>query len=132
MKAQSNPESFWLAFVVMLHVGSAIGLLAYYWRDWILLIRAWLRTLRTPAERRHADTSRATRPRLSSASSSSGSRIVELAALPSARSDAVSTHLVERASHGKCLVHAARCRTGRDENVYLICPVREPELRSRA
>ena len=47
VKAQSNPESFWLAFVVMLHVGSALGLLAYYWRDWILIIRAWLRTLRT-------------------------------------------------------------------------------------
>lgn len=47
VKSQSNPESFWLAFVVMLHVGSAIGLLAYFWRDWIVIIRAWLRTLRT-------------------------------------------------------------------------------------
>ena len=33
--AQSEPESFWLAFVVMLHVGSAIGLLIYFWRDWV-------------------------------------------------------------------------------------------------
>jgi undecaprenyl pyrophosphate phosphatase UppP len=34
VKAQSDPESFWLAFVVTLHVGSAIGLLIYFWRDW--------------------------------------------------------------------------------------------------
>ena len=27
VKAQSESESFWLAFVVMLHVGSALGLL---------------------------------------------------------------------------------------------------------
>ncbi len=32
---QSQPESPWLAFVVMLHVGSAVGLLIYFWRDWI-------------------------------------------------------------------------------------------------
>jgi undecaprenyl-diphosphatase len=38
---QSQPESPWLAFVVMLHVGSAIGLLIYFWRDWIALIRAF-------------------------------------------------------------------------------------------
>ena len=45
--APSNPEWFWLAFVVMLHVGSALGLLAYYWRDWVAIITAWFRTLRT-------------------------------------------------------------------------------------
>jgi undecaprenyl-diphosphatase len=45
--SQSQPESFWLAFVVMLHVGSAIGLLIYFWRDWIDIIRAFLRTLVT-------------------------------------------------------------------------------------
>jgi undecaprenyl-diphosphatase len=54
--AQSQPESFWLAFVVMLHVGSALGLLAYYWRDWLQIITAFLGTLRkrqieTPTER---------------------------------------------------------------------------------
>ena len=32
---QSQTESPWLAFVVMLHVGSAVGLLIYFWRDWI-------------------------------------------------------------------------------------------------
>ena len=45
--SQSKPESFWLAFVVMLHVGSAIGLLIYFWRDWIDIIRAFFRTLMT-------------------------------------------------------------------------------------
>ncbi len=50
--AQSQSESFWLAFVVMLHVGSALGLLAYYWRDWVQIVRAFLRTL---AKRRIED-----------------------------------------------------------------------------
>jgi undecaprenyl-diphosphatase len=53
---QSDPESSWLAFVVMLHVGSALGLLVYFWRDWVAIVRAWLRTLvtrriETPHER---------------------------------------------------------------------------------
>ncbi len=43
--AQSKPESFWLAFVVMLHVGSAIGLLIYFWRDWVEIVRAFFATL---------------------------------------------------------------------------------------
>ncbi|MGO9320025.1 MAG: undecaprenyl-diphosphate phosphatase [Solirubrobacteraceae bacterium] len=50
--AQSQSESFWLAFVVMLHVGSALGLLAYYWRDWVQIIGAFFRTL---AKRRIED-----------------------------------------------------------------------------
>jgi len=45
--AQSKPESFWLALVVMLHVGSALGLLFYYRRDWVLIVRAFFRTLST-------------------------------------------------------------------------------------
>jgi undecaprenyl-diphosphatase len=45
--AQSQKESFWLAFVVMLHVGSAIGLLIYYRRDWVEIIGAFFRTLST-------------------------------------------------------------------------------------
>jgi len=53
---QSQPESPWLAFVVMLHVGSAIGLLIYFWRDWIAIIGAFFATLgkrriETPTER---------------------------------------------------------------------------------
>ncbi len=47
VKAQSQSESFWLAFVVMLHVGSALGLLAYFWRDWVAIVRAFFRTLVT-------------------------------------------------------------------------------------
>lgn len=43
--AQSQSESFWLAFVVMLHVGSALGLLAYYWRDWVQIVRAFFASL---------------------------------------------------------------------------------------
>ncbi len=53
---QSQPESPWLAFVVMLHVGSAVGLLIYFWRDWIAIIAAFFATLgkrriETPTER---------------------------------------------------------------------------------
>jgi undecaprenyl-diphosphatase len=45
--AQSQKESFWVAFVVTLHVGSALGLLAYFWRDWVQIVRAFFRTLAT-------------------------------------------------------------------------------------
>jgi undecaprenyl-diphosphatase len=45
--AQSDTESYWLALVVMLHVGSAVGLLIYFWRDWVKIIRAFFRTLAT-------------------------------------------------------------------------------------
>ncbi len=45
--AQSQRESFWLALVVMLHVGSALGLLAYFWRDWVQIVRAFFHTLAT-------------------------------------------------------------------------------------
>jgi undecaprenyl-diphosphatase len=53
---QSQPESPWLAFVVMLHVGSAVGLLIYFWRDWVAIVKAFFATLgkrriETPTER---------------------------------------------------------------------------------
>ncbi len=53
---QSQPESPWLAFVVMLHVGSAVGLLIYFWKDWVAVIKAFFATVRkrrieTPSER---------------------------------------------------------------------------------
>ena len=53
---QSQPESPWLAFVVMLHVGSAVGLLIYFWRDWVAIIKApsshaGKRRIETPTER---------------------------------------------------------------------------------
>jgi undecaprenyl-diphosphatase len=47
VRAQSQSESFWLAFVVTLHLGSALGLLAYYWRDWVKIVAAFFRTLTT-------------------------------------------------------------------------------------
>jgi undecaprenyl-diphosphatase len=54
--AQSQSESFWLAFVVMLHVGSAIGLLVYYRSAWVEIVKAFFATLpkrraETPTER---------------------------------------------------------------------------------
>ena len=52
VRMQSASESPWLAFVVMLHVGSALGLLAYFWRDWVQIIKAFFRTL---AKRRVED-----------------------------------------------------------------------------
>ena len=53
---QSQSESPWLAFIVMLHVGSAVGLLIYFWRDWVEIIKAFFATLakrrvETPTER---------------------------------------------------------------------------------
>jgi undecaprenyl-diphosphatase len=53
---QSQSESPWLAFVVMLHVGSAVGLLIYFWREWVEIIKAFFATLgkrriETPIER---------------------------------------------------------------------------------
>jgi undecaprenyl-diphosphatase len=56
VKWQSQPESPWLAFVVMLHVGSAVGLLIYFWRDWVAIIKAFFvtvgkRRIETPTER---------------------------------------------------------------------------------
>jgi undecaprenyl-diphosphatase len=52
----SGSENAWLAFIVMLHVGSALGLLIYFWRDWIAIIKAFFATLGkraivTPTER---------------------------------------------------------------------------------
>ncbi len=45
--AQSQSESFWLAFVVLLHVGSALGLLFYFRKDWVQIVGAFFRTLST-------------------------------------------------------------------------------------
>jgi undecaprenyl-diphosphatase len=56
VRVQSEQESFWLAFVVMLHVGSALGLLFYYREEWVKIVRAFFATLskrraETPTER---------------------------------------------------------------------------------
>ena len=56
VSAQSASESFYLAFVVALHVATALALLVYFREDWIRIIRAFFHTLRsrnleTPDER---------------------------------------------------------------------------------
>jgi undecaprenyl-diphosphatase len=45
-KAQAKPESFFLAFLVALHVGTALALVAFFRRDWIRIISAMLRSIR--------------------------------------------------------------------------------------
>lgn len=47
VSAQSADESFYLAFVVALHVATALALLVYFREDWIRIIRGFLRTLGT-------------------------------------------------------------------------------------
>lgn len=46
VRAQSQSHSFFLAFIVGLHVGTALGLLAYYWRTWVGLFVGLGRQLR--------------------------------------------------------------------------------------
>ncbi len=45
--AQSAAESYWLAFLVGLHVATALALLFYYRTTWARLLAAGVRTLRT-------------------------------------------------------------------------------------
>ena len=45
--AQSADESFYLAFLVALHVATAIALLVYFRRDWARIVGGMLRSLRT-------------------------------------------------------------------------------------
>lgn len=47
VNAQSADESFYLAFVVALHVATAVALFLYFRNDWIAIIRAFFHTLRT-------------------------------------------------------------------------------------
>ncbi len=42
----AKPESPYLAFIVGLHVATAIALLAYFWRDWVRIIGGFLTSLR--------------------------------------------------------------------------------------
>lgn len=42
----SKSESPYLAFIVGLHVATAIGLTAYFWRDWVRIIRGFFSSLR--------------------------------------------------------------------------------------
>jgi undecaprenyl-diphosphatase len=52
VSAQSADESFYLAFVVALHVATALALLVYFRDEWVRIIGGFLRTLRT----RHIET----------------------------------------------------------------------------
>jgi undecaprenyl-diphosphatase len=52
----SAPESPYLAFVVGLHVATAIALIIYFWRDWVRIVRGLVssvvhREVRTPDQR---------------------------------------------------------------------------------
>ncbi|MEA2502299.1 MAG: undecaprenyl-diphosphatase [Actinomycetota bacterium] len=56
VRAQSASESFYLAFVVALHVATAIALFIFFWKDWVRIIRGFFRSLarrriETPDER---------------------------------------------------------------------------------
>ena len=44
---QSAGESFYLAFVVGLHVATAGALILYFWRDWVAIARGFFHSLRT-------------------------------------------------------------------------------------
>src|SRR5277367_2451214 len=42
----SKPESPYLAFIVGMHVATAIALLIYFWRDWIRIIAGFFSSIR--------------------------------------------------------------------------------------
>jgi len=42
----SAPESPYLAFIVGLHVATAIGIMVYFWRDWVRIITGFFTSLR--------------------------------------------------------------------------------------
>jgi len=44
-QAQSQPESFYLAFLVGLHVATALALLVYFWNEWRAIIGGFLSTI---------------------------------------------------------------------------------------
>src|ERR1700712_4910554 len=41
----STPESPYLAFIVGLHVATALALLLFFWRDWVLIIRGFFTSI---------------------------------------------------------------------------------------
>ena len=45
VRAQSAPESFYMAFVVALHVGTALALFLFFWKDWVRIIKAFFQSL---------------------------------------------------------------------------------------
>jgi undecaprenyl-diphosphatase len=53
VRSQDASESFWLAFIVGLHVANALALLVFFWRDWVRVIRGFVTSL----AKRRAETS---------------------------------------------------------------------------
>jgi undecaprenyl-diphosphatase len=47
VNGQSAGESFYLAFVVGLHVATAGALILYFWRDWVAIARGFFHSLKT-------------------------------------------------------------------------------------
>lgn len=45
VKAQSDPESFFLAFLVGLHLATAVALVIYYWKDWVQIVLGFFTSL---------------------------------------------------------------------------------------
>ena len=43
----SAPNSPYLAFIVGLHVATAIAMIVYFWRDWLRIVRGFFSSLRT-------------------------------------------------------------------------------------
>jgi undecaprenyl-diphosphatase len=53
VQGQAASESFWLAFIVALHVANALALLLFFWRDWVRIIGGFFTSL----AKRRAETS---------------------------------------------------------------------------
>ena len=53
VRSESQSESYYLAFLVGLHVATALALLWYFRQDWARIVRGFFHTLRT----RHVETS---------------------------------------------------------------------------
>jgi undecaprenyl-diphosphatase len=47
VKSESASESFYLAFIVGLHVANALALLVFFWKDWVRIVKGFFTTLRT-------------------------------------------------------------------------------------
>ena len=45
----ASPESPYLAFIVGLHVATALALLVYFWRDWVRITGGFVSSLRALA-----------------------------------------------------------------------------------
>jgi undecaprenyl-diphosphatase len=45
VRAQSSDESYFLAFLVGLHVATALALLVMFWRDWVRIVKGFFATL---------------------------------------------------------------------------------------